>query len=84
MIYSVSGFANTQGKILDYFWQIEIRSVNSRGLDIKIKAPDWIEELENSVRLRLKNLFVEDQYMRILNKLKIHNHHKNCILIKSH
>ena len=57
MIYSMSGFANTQAKILDYFWQIEIRSVNSRGLDIKIKAPDWIEELENSVRLWLKKSF---------------------------
>ncbi len=54
MIQSMTGFASVQGEIPEFSWQIEIRSVNHRGLDIKLRAPDWIDGLDRSVRAYLQ------------------------------
>ena len=55
MIQSMTGFASAQGKLDDFSWSAEIRSVNNRGLDIKLKVPDWIDGLEVASRGILQN-----------------------------
>ena len=54
MIYSMTGFASAQGEIADFSWQIEMRSVNHRGLDIKLRAPDWIDGFDSAARAHLQ------------------------------
>ena len=54
MIYSMTGFASVQGEIADFSWQIEMRSVNHRGLDIKLRAPDWIDGFDSAARAHLQ------------------------------
>ena len=54
MIYSMTGFASAQGEIADFSWQIEMRSVNHRGLDIKLRAPDWIDGFDSAARTHLQ------------------------------
>ncbi|MAT87701.1 MAG: YicC family protein [Aestuariivita sp.] len=54
MIQSMTGFASAQGKFGDFSWTAEIRSVNNRGLDIKLRLPDWIDGLEAASRDILK------------------------------
>ena len=51
---SMTGFASFQGG--DETWQFsgDIRAVNSRGLDLRIRVPDWVEGLEPEVRKRLQ------------------------------
>lgn len=50
MIQSMTGFASARGKLDDFTWSAEIRSVNNRGLDIKLRVPDWIDGLEAGSR----------------------------------
>ena len=54
MINSMTGFASSQGKIGKFSWQIEVRSVNNRGLDFKLRAPEWIEGLDIAARAFLQ------------------------------
>ena len=53
-MHSMTGFASAQGEISEFSWQIEISSVNHRGLDIKIRAPDWIDGLASAARAYLQ------------------------------
>lgn len=50
---SMTGFAAQQGQSAPYSWSWDIRSVNARGLDIRLRVPDWIEGLEQGLRRRL-------------------------------
>lgn len=50
MIQSMTGFASGQGAAEGYRWTWELRSVNGRGLDLRLRVPDWIEGLEPSLR----------------------------------
>lgn len=50
LIQSMTGFASAQGKLDDFSWSAEIRSVNNRGLDIKLRVPDWIDGFESTSR----------------------------------
>ncbi len=50
MIKSMTGYAAGQGAAADYRWSWELRSVNGRGLDIRLRVPDWIDGLEASLR----------------------------------
>lgn len=54
MIQSMTGFASAQGKFDNFSWSAEIRSVNNRGLDIKLRVPDWIQGLEAASRVVLQ------------------------------
>lgn len=57
MIYSMTGFARSQHKG-DWGTAIwELRSVNHRYLDVSIKMPDNLRDLENAVRERLREAF---------------------------
>ncbi len=53
MTRSMTGFASRSGGIEGWSWQWELRSVNGRGLDLRLRMPDWIEGLEQSVRKAL-------------------------------
>jgi len=50
MVKSMTGFAAAKGEGTGYTWAWDIRSVNARGLDIRLRMPDWIEGLEARVR----------------------------------
>ncbi|MCF6315884.1 MAG: YicC family protein [Marinosulfonomonas sp.] len=50
MITSMTGFAARNGEDAGYSWAWEIRSVNAKGLDIRLRVPDWVDGLEQAVR----------------------------------
>lgn len=47
---SMTGFARTQGSTGDIQWAWEIRSVNGRGLDLRLRLPNGFEALDQPVR----------------------------------
>ena len=49
-LMSMTGFAVARGTHGDHVWSIDIRSVNGRGLDLRLRLPDWVEGLEPAVR----------------------------------
>lgn len=50
MTVSMTGFAARKGQGLGYTWVWDIRSVNGKGLDLRLRVPDWIEGLEAALR----------------------------------
>ena len=50
MTISMTGFAAAKGQGAGYAWAWDIRSVNGKGLDVRIRVPDWIEGLEPVLR----------------------------------
>jgi uncharacterized protein (TIGR00255 family) len=53
MIRSMTGFASLSGADAPFSWGWEIRSVNGRGLDLRLRVPDWIDGLEAALRKNL-------------------------------
>jgi uncharacterized protein (TIGR00255 family) len=51
---SMTGFAARRGAGLGYGWTWDLRSVNGKGLDLRLRLPDWIEGLELAVRADLQ------------------------------
>ncbi|GAB4386698.1 YicC/YloC family endoribonuclease [Albidovulum sp.] len=49
-LVSMTGFAALGGRGEGCDWAWEIRSVNGRGLDLRLRIPDWIEGLEAAIR----------------------------------
>ncbi|MBI6630034.1 YicC/YloC family endoribonuclease [Pontibaca salina] len=49
-IRSMTGFASGRGEQAHWFWSWELRSVNARGLDLRLRVPDWLEGLEQALR----------------------------------
>ena len=50
MTRSMTGFAEGRGAGAGHEWRWEVRSVNGRGLDLRLRLPDWIEGLEPAAR----------------------------------
>ncbi len=46
----MTGFASAKGALAPWSWSWDIRSVNARGLDVRVRVPDWIDGLEPQVR----------------------------------
>jgi uncharacterized protein (TIGR00255 family) len=46
----MTGFAARKGHGEGASWQWDIRSVNGKGLDLRLRVPDWIDGLEQMVR----------------------------------
>jgi uncharacterized protein (TIGR00255 family) len=46
----MTGFAAASGRHEDWSWTMELRAVNGRGFDLKLRAPDWIDGLEPALR----------------------------------
>lgn len=53
MLNSMTGFATLKGEALGFDWVWDLRSVNAKGLDLRLRVPDWIEGLEPAVRATL-------------------------------
>ena len=49
---SMTGFARGQGGAGSYAWAWELKSVNSKGLDLKLRLPPGWEAIEPGVRAR--------------------------------
>jgi uncharacterized protein (TIGR00255 family) len=50
LIKSMTGFASGTGERAPFSWAWELRSVNAKGLDLRLRVPDWIEGLETALR----------------------------------
>lgn len=50
VLRSMTGYATHNGQLRSWSWVWEFRSVNARGLDIKLRVPDWITGLEPEAR----------------------------------
>jgi uncharacterized protein (TIGR00255 family) len=51
---SMTGFAAAGGRHEDWSWTAEVRAVNGRGFDLKLRIPDWIDGLEPALRTALQ------------------------------
>ena len=51
----MTGFAAASNSGAGASWGWELRSVNAKGLDLRIRVPDWIEGLEARLRARLSD-----------------------------
>ena len=49
-IASMTGFGHSDGEYEDFRWTWELRSVNGRGLDLRIRMPADLSSLENTIR----------------------------------
>ena len=50
MTISMTGFAARKGQGAGHGWMWDIRSVNGKGLDLRLRVPDWIDGLELALR----------------------------------
>jgi uncharacterized protein (TIGR00255 family) len=50
MIRSMTGFAAKTGALAPHSWSWELRAVNGKGLDLRVRVPDWIPGLEAALR----------------------------------
>jgi uncharacterized protein (TIGR00255 family) len=53
MLKSMTGFASATGNFDSWSWAWELRSVNGKGLDMRLRVPDWIDGLEIGLRKAL-------------------------------
>lgn len=53
MLNSMTGFASARGEGAGHSWIWDLRSVNGKGLDLRLRVPDWIEGLEAGLRSKL-------------------------------
>ena len=53
MIASMTGFAALKGQGAGASWLWDLRSVNGKGLDLRLRLPEWIDGLEPLVRADL-------------------------------
>ncbi len=50
MRQSMTGYATGQGETATLRWTWELRSVNAKGLDLRLRVPDWVDGLEAALR----------------------------------
>lgn len=53
MHHSMTGFASGQGRSGSYVWTWDLRSVNAKGLDLRLRVPEWVPGLEAALKARL-------------------------------
>lgn len=53
ILQSMTGFARSDGALDGVTWHWELRSVNNRGLDVRLRLPPGFEAIEAKVRERL-------------------------------
>lgn len=54
MAVSMTGFATRRGAGAGHDWAWDIRSVNGKGLDLRLRVPDWVDGLELALRAELQ------------------------------
>lgn len=57
ILQSMTGFARSDGALDGATWHWELRSVNNRGLDVRLRLPPGFEAIEAKVRERLAKAF---------------------------
>lgn len=57
MTHSMTAYASRTGALEGISWQWEMRGVNARGLDVRIRVPDGIEGLEANIRNAVTKAF---------------------------
>jgi len=57
LLSSMTGFARAQGAQGAWRWHWEVRSVNSRGLDVRVRIPEGFEGLEQPARVLANERF---------------------------
>lgn len=50
----MTGFGRTEGESEGWRWAWEVRSVNGKGLDVRLRLPNGLERLDATVRARAK------------------------------
>jgi uncharacterized protein (TIGR00255 family) len=50
---SMTGFAARRGQGAGHSWAWDIRSVNGKGLDLRLRVPEWIDGLEQALRAEM-------------------------------
>lgn len=50
MIRSMTAYASRTGQLGPHSWAWEMRGVNARGLDLRVRIPDWLDGLESKAR----------------------------------
>ena len=53
MTVSMTGFATAKGQGAGHSWAWEMRGVNGKGLDLRLRVPEWIDGLELALRAEL-------------------------------
>ena len=53
MIRSMTGFASRSGAAAPFSWGWEVRSVNGKGQDLRLRVPEWVAGLEIGLRKKL-------------------------------
>jgi len=53
MRQSMTGFASGQGAAQGLRWSWELRGVNGKGLDLRLRVPDWIDGLEQALKTEI-------------------------------
>jgi uncharacterized protein (TIGR00255 family) len=53
MTVSMTGFAAAKGQGAGHSWAWDLRSVNGKGLDLRLRVPEWIDGLELAIRTEL-------------------------------
>ena len=56
-ISSMTGFARASGEHQGLFWQWELKSVNGKALDVRLRLPPGFEALETPLRAQLAQAF---------------------------
>jgi uncharacterized protein (TIGR00255 family) len=49
----MTGYATAEGSAPPFAWSWELRAVNAKGLDLRLRVPDWVDGLEPALRKRL-------------------------------
>lgn len=66
-IQSMTGFAREEGAFDAYSWRWELRSVNNRGLDVRVRLPPGMESFEIRVRDCVGGRFTRGSFSISLN-----------------
>lgn len=56
VVTSMTGFAAGTGRKDQFAWSWDLRSVNAKGLDVRLRVPDWISGLEAGLREKLRGV----------------------------
>ncbi|MEL7176120.1 MAG: YicC/YloC family endoribonuclease [Pseudomonadota bacterium] len=53
MLASMTGFATHAQAAHDYAWSWDVRGVNAKGLDVRLRLPDWVDGLEQAIKAQI-------------------------------
>jgi uncharacterized protein (TIGR00255 family) len=64
---SMTGFARAQGAAAAYAWSWEVRSVNAKGLDLRLRLPPGWDAIESGLRARAAEMIARGTLHATLN-----------------